>query len=53
MKHLLKLVNENELLRKNVKEVQDQLRKAYKRIKELTDEIYNYKKKNKKNLTKE
>tara|TARA_R100000458_G_scaffold59394_1_gene69850 strand:+ start:2001 stop:2162 length:162 start_codon:yes stop_codon:yes gene_type:complete len=53
MKHLLKLVNENELLKKNVKEVQDQLRKAYKRIKELTDELYHYKKKKKKNLTEE
>jgi len=53
MKNFLKLLNENKVLRNNVREVQSQLMKAYKRIKELTEEIYNYKKKNKKDLTKE
>tara|TARA_R100000656_G_scaffold54055_1_gene42670 strand:+ start:42 stop:224 length:183 start_codon:yes stop_codon:yes gene_type:complete len=53
MKNFLKLLNENKVLRNNVKELQLQLRKAYQRIKELTEEIYNYKKKNKKDLTKE
>ena len=32
--------NEAELLRKNVKDLQSQLRNAYKRIKELTDVLH-------------
>ena len=41
------------IYKKTIADLNEQLYKAYKRIKELTDELYCYKKKNKKDLTKE
>ena len=37
---MIKMFNEAELLRKNVKDLQSQLRNAYIRIKELTDALH-------------
>jgi len=36
----MQVFNEAELLRKNIKDLQSQLRNAYKRIKELTDVLH-------------
>lgn len=41
------------IYKKTIADLNKQLYNAYKRIKELTDELYCYKKKNKKDLTKE
>ena len=37
---MMQVFNEAELLRKNIKDLQSQLRNAYKRIKELTDVLH-------------
>ena len=41
------------IYKKTIADLNEQLYNAYKRIKELTDELYCYKKKNKKDLTRE
>ena len=41
------------IYKKTIADLNEQLYNAYKKIKELTDELYCYKKKNKKDLTKE
>ena len=39
MRYFLKVLNENKMLQRNVRELQGQLQKAYIRIKELTDKL--------------
>ena len=43
MRYFLKVLNENKMLQRNVRELQGQLQKAYIRIKELTDKLNGYK----------
>tara|TARA_R100000656_G_scaffold29833_1_gene26140 strand:+ start:836 stop:1006 length:171 start_codon:yes stop_codon:yes gene_type:complete len=43
MKNIITVVNENKILKKNVKELQGQLQMAYKKIYELTERLNRYK----------
>jgi sugar-specific transcriptional regulator TrmB len=39
MKNIVTLVNENKMLRKNVRDLQEQLQVAYKKVYELTERL--------------
>ena len=43
MKNIITVVNENKILKKNVKDLQGQLQMAYKKIYELTERLNRYK----------
>jgi len=43
MKNIITVVNENKILKKNVKDLQEQLQMAYKKIYELTERLNRYK----------